>query len=163
MICVLYNHSVHWGITPPLPLSKTPPPLVFFVKPPPPPLNLQTVQAPFLGYSPLYIGFSWPLSPLSKKDFSVYFLCKTCSPPEKSPPLKIEILSSSPFWKFVSRLNPLAESVFVEGGAHYDSVMLWKISFAGQHFSMFYVLQQKKFLLPKKKVASYKPASIQIY
>ena len=37
-------HSVHWGINPP--------PL-FFTKP----LNL---QAPFLGISPLYIGFLWP-------------------------------------------------------------------------------------------------------
>ena len=38
-------HSAYWGIKPPF----------FFVKPPP--LNLQTVQAPFLGISPIYWFF----------------------------------------------------------------------------------------------------------
>ena len=33
-----------------------------------PPLNLQTIQAPFLGNSVLYIGYSW--SPLIKRIFS---------------------------------------------------------------------------------------------
>ena len=47
---MIIPHSVHWGINPPL---KTPPPL-FLTKLP---LNQQTVQAPFLGNRPLYIGF----------------------------------------------------------------------------------------------------------
>ena len=49
-----WNHSVYWGITHP---SKTPPPLFCQAPPLPPPKNLQTVQAPFLGNSFLYIGF----------------------------------------------------------------------------------------------------------
>ena len=44
-------HSVHWGVNPPH--SKTPSFL-----PSPLALNLQTVQTPFLGNPPLYIGFS---------------------------------------------------------------------------------------------------------
>ena len=43
-------HSVHWGIKPPL--KNTPPFL------PSPPLNLQTLQAPFLRNPPFYISFS---------------------------------------------------------------------------------------------------------
>ena len=44
---------MHWGINPPqkYPLSLPAPP-------PPPSLNLQTVQAPLLGNSPIHIGFS---------------------------------------------------------------------------------------------------------
>ena len=42
---------MHWGINPPqkYPLS---------LPAPPPSLNLQTVQAPLLGNSPIHIGFS---------------------------------------------------------------------------------------------------------
>ena len=57
------NHCVHWGIDRPSFLLSPPPP---------PPLNLQTVQAPFFyANSPLYIGFSGPLPPPLKSDFSV--------------------------------------------------------------------------------------------
>ena len=52
---------------------------------------------------------------LNIKDFSLS-LCENCNPPEKghplfpsNHPLKIEILSSSPFWKFGWRLIPPAE------------------------------------------------------
>ena len=48
------THSVHWGINPYHPLSCQALSL-----------NLQTVQAPLLRESPLYISFSWtPLPPL---------------------------------------------------------------------------------------------------
>ena len=46
-------HSVHWGINLP---QKHPP--LSCQAPLPLPLNLQTVQGPFLGNPPLYIGFS---------------------------------------------------------------------------------------------------------
>ena len=54
---------------------------------------------------------------------------KVTTPPEKShpplfpcnPPLKVEVLSSPPFWKFGWRLNPPAERGGGGGGAHYVS------------------------------------------
>ena len=49
------SHSVHWGINPPL--KNTNPPS-FLTRALLPPLNLQTVQAPFLGNpSPIYRFF----------------------------------------------------------------------------------------------------------
>ena len=51
-------------------------------------------------------------SPHKSENFQIlaYFLCKNCNPLEKvnsNPPLKTEILPSSPpFWKFSKRLNP---------------------------------------------------------
>ena len=56
-------HSVHWSINPP-PQNTTP---LFLAKPLP--LNLQTVQAPFLGNPTLYIRFSWFLP--EESDFSM--------------------------------------------------------------------------------------------
>ena len=45
---------------------------------------------------------------------------KIATPPEKgyplfssNPPLKVEVLSSPPFWKFGKRFNPQAESVAI--------------------------------------------------
>ena len=58
---------------------------------------------------------------LNISDFSLFFYVKTGTPWKihlslsQQPPLKIEILSSPPFWKFSSRLNPPAEM-----GMHYD-------------------------------------------
>ena len=47
-----YGHSLHWGITPPP--SETPPPLYCQA----PPKICKLSKPPFLGNSPLYIGFS---------------------------------------------------------------------------------------------------------
>ena len=56
------NRNGHWGINPPL--KNTIP--LFLANPP---LNQQTVQAPFLGNLPLYIGFSRS-PPLKVRSFS---------------------------------------------------------------------------------------------
>ena len=59
---------------------------------------------------------------LNISDFNLFF-CENCNPsPEKKspplsqqPPLKVEVLSSPPFWKYGWRFNPPAERV-KEGG-----------------------------------------------
>ena len=109
------------------PPSKTPPPL-FLAKLPLKSANCPN-PLPFLRQSPpLYIDFLWPPSPKSITKFLVkisqfecqilmYFLCENWTPPlppEKSHPLfpsnpflKVEALSSPPFWKFGRRFNLL--------------------------------------------------------
>ena len=53
---ILYTfHSVHWGINP-TPQKHHP----LFLAKPPPPLNLQTVQAPFLDNPPYILAFREP-------------------------------------------------------------------------------------------------------
>ena len=54
----LYQHSIYWGIKPPLKSTI----LLFLAKPSPPPLTLQTVQAPppFLGNPPSILDFREP-------------------------------------------------------------------------------------------------------
>ena len=66
---------------------------------------------------------------------SFYFFCKIATSPLKKlsplfqqpPPLKLEGLSSPPFWKFGRRLTPPLPSR--KGGAHYEVVtpMLFKV------------------------------------
>ena len=91
-------HSMHWGINPPPPTSKTPPPLSCQA----PLLNRQTVQADQLFLS------------LNISDFIFYVKIATPSPWKKSlplyqqSPLKVKVLSSPPpfFSKFGWGLNP---------------------------------------------------------
>ena len=52
---MLILHSVQWGINPPPPQKKTPPPAFL---PSPPLKSANCPSPPFLGNSPLYIGFS---------------------------------------------------------------------------------------------------------
>ena len=68
-ICWLM-HSVHWGINPPL---KTPPPLGQAS-----PQICRMSKPPFLGNSPLYIGFSWTLPP--KNGFFILVFCEPLPP-----------------------------------------------------------------------------------
>ena len=63
--------------------------------------------------------------PLNISDFSLYFLVKMAIPPEKSyplfssnPPLKVEVLSSPPFWKFGRRFKLPAERGQEGRGTH---------------------------------------------